>query len=787
MKSHLLSLSAAAILAPSCLAGFPNLVVETIVEKQIQSPTAITHAGDGSGRLFVCDQRGRIHVIRNGMLLPTPFLDIAGKLVPERTSFDERGLLGIAFHPQYGQSGQPGQGRFYLFYSAVSPNAPGTATNPVDCRSVIAEYRISPTNPETADPASERILLSFDKPQFNHNGGQLAFGPDGFLYIGSGDGGSGNDNAAGHTGGSAARPTNALGNAQDLASWMGKIHRIDPLGTNGPGGQYGIPADNPFAGAAGVREEVWSYGLRNPWRFTFDRLNGRLFCADVGQGSVEEVDIITKGANYGWRNREGTFVPSFSIDAPALVGTVVDPIAQYAHPNVVIGNPVLPQHGVSITGGVLYRGNAIPGLQGKYVFGDYSEDGINPKGVLLGLEESGPVWTMAKLPVASGNPIGYFLQTFGEDESGEIYIGAKLNRPPSAQVGGFPAGAILKLSAAPVVTREFLAQKDNTIYSEANNSNALGQHLFIGKTGNGAIRRALVRFDVSSIPAGSPVSEASLELKVTKTTSGAISATAHRLSRDWGATTSMAAGEEGSGAPAGAGDATWTAPMNGQLPNWTLAGGDFLAPTAPAVSVASSPAVFTGLAADVQVFVDQPAANFGWLVRGDELSNTSTKRFGSSDHSQSAPKLTVRYEASSLPLSHRQSWERQYFLIGEFIDENGDLDADGVVNLIEYAWNRSPLAGTTTAGTFSAERSGDSLVIRFLRDPRATDLTYTLEAGDNLGAWSPIITSNAGAVASGSAFQSEADVVGNPPLKQVTGSLAIGPGRKFVRLRITRP
>jgi glucose/arabinose dehydrogenase len=787
MKIQLISFSVAAALAPSCLAGFPTLVVETVVEKQIQSPTAITHAGDGSGRLFVCDQRGRIHVIRDGMLLPVPFLDIAGKLVPERTSFDERGLLGIAFHPQYGQSGQLGQGRFYLFYSAVSPNAPGTTTNPVDCRSVIAEYRVSAADPDLADPASERILLSFDKPQFNHNGGQLAFGPDGLLYFGTGDGGSSNDNRAGHTGGSAAGPTNALGNAQDLTNWMGKIHRIDPLGTNPPGGQYGIPADNPFAGAAGVRGEIWSYGLRNPWRFSFDRLDGRLFCADVGQGSVEEVDIITKGANYGWRNREGSFVPAFSIDAPALVGTVVDPVAQYAHPNVNIGSPALPQHGVSITGGVLYRGSAIPGLQGKYVFGDYSQDGINPKGVLLGLEESGPGWTLAKLPVASGNPIGYFIQTFGEDESGEIYIGAKLNRPPSAQVGGFPAGAILKLAAAPVITRDFAAQKDNTIYSEANNSNALGKHLFIGKTGNGAIRRALVRFDVSSIPAGSPVTEASLELKVTKTTSGNIAATAHRLSRDWGATTSMAAGEEGAGAPAGAGDATWTAPMNGQLPDWTQAGGDFLASTAPAVAVGSTPAVFSGLAEDVQGFVNQPATNFGWLIKGDELSNTSTKRFGSSENTQSAPRLTVRYEASSMPLSHRQSWERQYFLIGQFIDENDDPDHDGAANLIEYAWNRSPLAGTATGDAFAAERTGGSLVIRFLRDPRATDLTYTLEAGDDFGVWSPIITSSAGAVASGPAFQGETDAAGNPPLKQVTGSLAIGPGRMFVRLKITRP
>lgn len=770
-----------------CFAAFPIMRMEMVVEKQIQSPTAITHAGDGSGRLFVCEQRGKIRVIRDGMLLPAPFLDLSSKLVPERTNFDERGLLGLAFHPQYGQTGQLGHGKFYVFYSAVSPNAPGTTTNPVDCRSVVAEYHVSSTNPDQADPTSERILFSFDKPQFNHNGGQLAFGPDGFLYIGTGDGGSSNDNRAGHTGGSTAAPTNALGNAQDRSSWMGKIHRIDPLGTNGPGGQYGIPVDNPFIGTPSVREEIWSYGMRNPWRFTFDRLNGRLFCADVGQGNVEEVDLITKGANYGWRNREGSFVPSFSIDAPALTGTVVDPIAQYAHPNVNIGNPELPRYGVSITGGVLYRGNAIPPLQGKYVFGDYSEDGINPKGVLLGLEETGPTWELSKLPIAGGNPIGYFIQTFGEDESGEIFIGAKLNRPPSGQVGGFPAGAILKLVAAPMVSSQLAPQKDNTIYSESNNSNALGQHLFIGRTGNGDTRRALLRFDLTGIAAGSIVESASLELKVTRTSSGDIEATAHRLTRDWGATTSLATDTESTGAPAGAGDATWTAPMNGQVPDWTLAGGDFLSTTAPAATVGSTTAVFTGLAADVQGFLDQPATNFGWLIRGGEQAATTAKRFGSMQNTASAPVLTVQYASSISPLSHRQTWEQQHFLIGQFIDENDDLDHDGVPNLIEYAWNGNPHSAETGETSFTAERIGGSLVILFLRDPRATDLTYTLEEGNDLWGWTTIVTSIAGAVPSGSAYQGEADAAGNPPLKQVSGSIAIGPGSKFVRLRITRP
>lgn len=452
MKKNLLILVPAALgslCAPSARAAFPKLALEMVADKKILSPTCITSAMDGSKRLFVCEQRGKILLFKNGVLQTQPFLDLSASLVPEQASYDERGLLGLAFHPQYGQAGQPGAGKFYVFYSAPSPNAPGTAAQPVNGRSVLAEYQVSAANPDLADPASARVLLSFDKPQFNHNGGQVAFGPDGMLYFSTGDGGSSNDNNAGHTGGSAARPTDNLGNAQDRTSWMGKIHRLDPLGTNGPGGQYGIPLDNPFAGNAGLRQEIWAYGLRNPWRFSFDRQDGRLFCADVGQGEVEEVDLITKGNNYGWHNREGSFFPAFSAGAPALEGTVVDPIAQYAHPGIVKGTPPLPQIGVSITGGALYRGTGIPALRGKYVFGDYSQDASVPKGTLLGLEETGGTWSLSQLDVVGGNPLSYFIQTFGEGEDGEIYVGTKLTRGPSELSGGLPAGSIMKIVAGP--------------------------------------------------------------------------------------------------------------------------------------------------------------------------------------------------------------------------------------------------------------------------------------------------------------------------------------------------
>ncbi|GMV96662.1 MAG: PQQ-dependent sugar dehydrogenase [Phycisphaerae bacterium] len=421
--------------AGSVLAAFPQLKLEPVSVGELSTPIGMATANDGSNRLFITDQRGRIQIIQNGSLLPTPFLDLGPKLVPQRTSggnlsFDERGLLGLAFHPDYSKPGAPGEGKFYAFYSAISPNAPGPSTNPVNCRSVISEFRVMPGNPNLADPGYERVLLSFDKPQFNHNGGQLAFGPDRLLYLSTGDGGGSNDNDPGHTGGASNKPANALGNSQDRTNLMGKILRIDPLGSNAPGGQYGIPADNPFVGAGGgIREEIYAYGLRNPWRFSFDDGPGgtnRLFVADVGQNFYEEINIVEKGGNYGWRNREGFH--SFAPSAPGT-GPFLDPIAEYSHPNAPDGVKI----GLSTTGGFVYRGSAIPALKGKYVFGDWSTDFAAANGHILGLEETGSGWTLSILDVEGGNPIKYFINSFGEDEHGELYVLANLlNRPDPA-------------------------------------------------------------------------------------------------------------------------------------------------------------------------------------------------------------------------------------------------------------------------------------------------------------------------------------------------------------------
>lgn len=444
-------------------AAFPKLKLEVVSQNQLATPIGMATAHDGSNRLFVVDQRGKIQIMNNGAVNPTPFLDLSSKIVPQRTNasgqptFDERGLLGLTFNPDYAKPGTDGYGKFYAFYSAPSPDAPGTPSNPVNARSVISEFRVDPANPNQADPTYERVLMSFNKPQFNHNGGQIAFGPDRMLYISTGDGGGADDNDAGHTGGSAAKPSGVLGNAQDRTNLLGKILRIDPLGSNAPGGQYGIPSDNPFVGTgAGVREEIYAYGLRNPWRFSFDDGpggTGRLFAADVGQRLYEEINIIEKGGNYGWRNREGTH--PFDPTAPDPGVPFIGPIAEYSHPNAPDGVKI----GVSATGGFVYRGDAIPELKGKYVFGDWSRSFGTPSGTLLGLEETSPgTWTLTALEIEGGNPIPYFINSFGVDEFGEMYVLAnKLNMPGLDPVTGLPGGVIFRIVPEPVTLAGLLA------------------------------------------------------------------------------------------------------------------------------------------------------------------------------------------------------------------------------------------------------------------------------------------------------------------------------------------
>lgn len=338
-------------------------------------PVAMGCPKDGSGRIFICEQTGKIKVIKSGKLIGLPFLDVGSKLSKVNKGYSEKGLLGIAFHPKYKSNG-----RFFIYYSAPS-KTPGS-----DHKSIIAEYKADPRS-DVAIATSERIILEIEEPESNHNGGQLAFGPDGFLYIGVGDGGGAGDKHG------------TSGNGQLLSTHLGKILRIDVDGKL----PYAIPSSNPFVSSNNVKPEIWAYGLRNPWRFSFDSKTGRLFCGDVGQDKYEEVDIIEKGKNYGWRLMEGNHCYN-----PSNCNTtgITLPIAEYDHAT-----------GICITGGYVYNGESNSALKGKYVFGDW-------KGYLFYLDQTNGKYKLLKPQIdgKQNNDVGININSFGEDEDGEIYI-----------------------------------------------------------------------------------------------------------------------------------------------------------------------------------------------------------------------------------------------------------------------------------------------------------------------------------------------------------------------------
>ncbi len=341
--------------------GVQGMIELQPIVSGLNRPVYLTHAGDGSGRLFIVEQGGRIRLLKDGQLLERPFLDIRSLV----SCCGERGLLSVAFHPRFSENGF-----FYVNYTDRRGDT------------VIARYQVS-NNPDVATTRGARTLLTISQPFPNHNGGQLQFGPDGFLYIGTGDGGAAGD------------PRN---NAQNLQSLLGKILRLDV----DAGQRFGIPPDNPFVGQSGVREEIWAYGLRNPWRFSFDRQTGDLYIADVGQDRWEEIDYQPAdspgGENYGWRIMEGfhCFNPPSNCDQSGLTL----PIHEYSH-----------GEGCSVTGGYVYRGHEIPELVGVYLFGDFCS------GTIWGLQQVEPgVWERVVLLHTELQ-----LSSFGEDESGELY------------------------------------------------------------------------------------------------------------------------------------------------------------------------------------------------------------------------------------------------------------------------------------------------------------------------------------------------------------------------------
>jgi glucose/arabinose dehydrogenase len=411
----------------------PAVGVQTIAEG-LTSPVALVPPGDGSGRLFVVDQAGLIRVLApDGTLLAEPFLDVRSRMVPLMPGFDERGLLGLAFHPQYASNG-----RFFVYYTA--PLRAGAPAG-FNATSHISEFRVSAGQPNRADPASERILLQVDKPQFNHNGGAVQFGPDdGNLYISVGDGGGANDLGLGHVADWYA--DNGGGNGQDVTqNLLGNILRIDVDG----GVPYGIPSDNPFATSPGL-DEVWAYGLRNPWRMSFD-LGGahELFVADVGQNRFEEVSIVDGGGNYGWNVKEATQCfdaenPSQpQASCPDVVGAghprtgdpLIDPIIEY--PQARLGGP-----GVAVVGGFVYRGEALPQFRGRYIFGDWSRSFGQSDGTLfVAKSRKSGLWNMQELRVAT-SPTGRLnarVLGFGQDPAGELYALTTNNAGPSGATG----------------------------------------------------------------------------------------------------------------------------------------------------------------------------------------------------------------------------------------------------------------------------------------------------------------------------------------------------------------
>ncbi len=366
-------------------ATFPFIISLEPLVTLSEPPTYVTHAGDGSGRLFVVTKPGRIWIVQDGTLLPQPFLDISNLVKSDQY---EQGLFSVAFAPDYAQSGY-----FYVNYTSRAGNGD----------TVVARYRVS-SDPNVADPNSAQTILTIDQPAANHNGGQLQFGPDGYLYIGTGDGGRADD---------------PWDNAENLGVLLGKMLRLDVSG----GTPYAVPPDNPFVGRADARPEIWAYGLRNPWRFSFDRATGDLYIADVGQNAWEEIHVQPAdsqgGEHYGWDTMEGAhcFEPPQGCD---MSGKVL-PVAEYDH-----------SWGCSITGGYVYRGTRYPHLVGTYLFADFCS------GRIWGLRVEEGRWRVAELLDTD-----YNIASFGEDEAGELYV-VDLN------------GAILRVVSSPTSARVYL-------------------------------------------------------------------------------------------------------------------------------------------------------------------------------------------------------------------------------------------------------------------------------------------------------------------------------------------
>ena len=407
----------------------PNL---KLIADSLASPLTVVEPPDHSGRLFIVDQIGKVWIIgSNGSRNSTPFIDISSKMVTLDGSYDERGLLGMAFHPGYGSNG-----RFFLFYTAP-PRAggpqPGTGWNSL---TRISEFHVSASSPDLADMNSEKIILEADHPQGNHNGGTIVFGPEGDLYISIGDGGGGDDVGPGHVPDWYA--VNAGGNGQDIyQNLMGSILRIDvDLGS-----PYRVPLDNPFVGTSAL-PEIYAYGFRNPYRFSMD-MGGthQLLVGDAGQSLYEEIDLVTKGGNYGWNVREGAHCFNAASDHSELSSCptsdsaghpLIDPVIELKN----YSNPGGGGLATVIIGGYMYRGQELPGMRGQYIFGIFSQDGSPNAKVYAATPASAGSWNYQDIRFKDYETnLGQYLKGFGQDQSGEVYLATNDAQGISANSG----------------------------------------------------------------------------------------------------------------------------------------------------------------------------------------------------------------------------------------------------------------------------------------------------------------------------------------------------------------
>lgn len=406
---------------------FSDLQLELVAEGFVAPLKLVSPPGDD--RLFVIEQTGQIYIISpDGTRLAEPFLDVSDRMVDVNVGYDERGLLGLAFHPAYADNG-----RFFVYYSApLREGAPADWDN----TSHVSEFTVS-ADPDKADADSELIRLEVDEPQSNHNGGEIGFGPDGYFYVSLGDGGAANDVALGHP---------PLGSGQDVSTLLGSVLRLDVSSAEG----YDIPADNPLVGVelpadtgfenAEARTEIWLWGMRNPYRFSFDRETGEMWVPDVGQNLYEEINVAYEPGNYGWNLKEGTY--GFDVDNPnqvpdtaATVGwrgePLIEPIFEYTREGVDPDDFI----GISVMGGHVYRGAAIPDLVGYYVFGDWGQSFTDPTGTIVVGQPLKDGDRITGLDVVYQRMLDEFVMGFGEDDNGELYVLTKKETGPEGKTG----------------------------------------------------------------------------------------------------------------------------------------------------------------------------------------------------------------------------------------------------------------------------------------------------------------------------------------------------------------